>query len=32
MRRFNHFGEKWRLEDVERDLLRLLAEKAKLNR
>lgn len=32
MRRFNHFGEKWRLEDVERDLLFLLAEKAKLNR
>ncbi len=32
MRRFNHFGEKWRLEDVERDLLLLLAEKAKLNR
>ena len=31
-RRFNHFGEKWRLEDVERDLLFLLAEKAKLNR
>ena len=32
LRRFNHFGEKWRLEDVERDLLFLLAEKAKLNR
>jgi protein SCO1/2 len=32
MRRFNHFGEKWRLEDVKRDLLRLLAETAKLNR
>jgi protein SCO1/2 len=31
-RRFNHFGEKWRLEDVERDLLFLLAEKTKLNR
>lgn len=31
-RRFNHFGEKWRLEDVERDLLFLLAEKAKLKR
>ena len=31
-RRFNHFGEKWRLEDVERDLLLLLHEKAKLNR
>ena len=32
MRRFNHFGEKWRLDDVERDLLLLLHEKAKLNR
>ncbi len=32
MRRFNHFGEKWRFEDVERDLLRLLAETAKLKR
>lgn len=32
VRRFNHFGEKWRLEDVERDLLFLLAEKAKLHR
>jgi protein SCO1 len=32
MRRFNHFGEKWRLEDVERDLQFLLTEKAKLNR
>ena len=32
MRRFNHLGEKWRLEDVERDLLLLLHEKAKLNR
>lgn len=32
LRRFNHFGEKWRLEDVERDLLFLLAEKAKLKR
>ena len=31
-RRFNHFGEKWRLEDIERDLLFLLAEKAKLKR
>jgi len=31
-RRFNHVGEKWRFEDVERDLLFLLAEKAKLNR
>jgi protein SCO1/2 len=31
-RRFNHFGEKVRLEDVERDLLFLLAEKTKLNR
>lgn len=32
MRRFNHFGEKWRLEDVERDLLLLLAETAKRKR
>jgi len=32
VRRFNYFGEKVRLEDVERDLLLLLAEKAKLNR
>ncbi|MBI2363659.1 MAG: hypothetical protein HYV01_01460, partial [Deltaproteobacteria bacterium] len=32
LRRFNHFGEKVRLEEVERDLLFLLAEKAKLNR
>ncbi len=32
MRRFNHLGEKWRLEDVERDLLLLLHEKVKLNR
>jgi len=32
IRRFNHFGEKVRLEEVERDLLFLLAEKAKLNR
>ncbi|MBI2531490.1 MAG: SCO family protein [Deltaproteobacteria bacterium] len=31
-RRFNHPGEKVRLEEVERDLLFLLAEKAKLNR
>jgi len=31
-RRFNHVGERWRFEDVERDLLFLLAEKAKLNR
>jgi len=32
LRRFNHVGEKWRLEDVQRDLLFLLAEKAKLKR
>ena len=31
-RRFNHFGEKVRLEDVERDLLRLLGETTNLKR
>ncbi len=30
VRRFNHFGEKVRLENVERDLLRLLSETANL--
>ena len=32
IRRFNHFGEKWRLADVERDLLLLVAETAQRDR